>query len=138
MNGDSICLADLRDFRRWHDSRRFAASILLSYRSNTDRYGSVVINDDECIVHFNEKANCNNKGYVNAGVYLMTRSAIKLIPAEKEVSMEYQVLPNLIPQGLGGYQTKAGFIDIGTPESYERASEFIHSYKYRIDQRIET
>jgi D-glycero-alpha-D-manno-heptose 1-phosphate guanylyltransferase len=138
MNGDSICSANLWDFRTWHDSRRFAASILLSYRSRTDRYGKVEVNDNECVVHFHEKEECNNSGYVNAGVYLMKRSAIEHIPVGIEVSMEYQILPNLIPQGLGGYQTKSAFLDIGTPDSYERASEFIDFNIHGIDEGNET
>ena len=69
MNGDSICLANLWDFRTWHYSKGFAASILLSYRSNTDRYGRVELNNDECVVHFHEKEKSNSSGFVNAGVY---------------------------------------------------------------------
>jgi hypothetical protein len=35
------------------------------------------------------------------------------------------VFPQWIRQGLGGYATRAAFLDIGTPESFAHAGEFM-------------
>jgi NDP-sugar pyrophosphorylase family protein len=76
------------------------------------------------IEQFNEKASRPGGGYVNAGVYLLNRSIMENMPDGKHLSLEYEVLPELIGKGLSGYKTKSAFIDIGTPESFGTAQTY--------------
>jgi NDP-sugar pyrophosphorylase family protein len=76
------------------------------------------------IVQFHEKDSRPGGGYVSAGVYLLNRSVMENIPAGKKLSMEYEVLPDLIGKGLSGYKTKSAFIDIGTPDSLRTAQTY--------------
>jgi NDP-sugar pyrophosphorylase family protein len=61
---------------------------------------------------------------VSAGIYLVNRSIIENMPEGQNLSMEYEVLPDLIGKGLSGYKTQSAFIDIGTPESFEAAQPY--------------
>lgn len=55
--------------------------------------------------------------YVNAGIYICQREIFEKLPQGQRVSLENDVLPQLVDSGsLYGYKTKEKFIDIGTPE----------------------
>lgn len=118
VNGDTYCDANLKNFLTWHQCHAFNASVLLSYKKDVHRFGSVETDQKGQIVQFHEKTSRPGGGYVSAGVYLFNRSIIENMPDGKNLSMEYEVLPDLIGKGLSGYKTKSSFIDIGTPESF--------------------
>ncbi|MCI0415663.1 nucleotidyltransferase family protein [bacterium] len=126
MNGDSICLTDLKDMLKWHDSKKSQATILLTRVAEMSRYGQVQTDPVSSVVtRFEEKGSASESGWVNAGVYLLARKMIKEIPAGSFLSLEEQIFPSWIGRGLLGYQSGGPFLDIGTPESYKRASEFL-------------
>jgi NDP-sugar pyrophosphorylase family protein len=90
---------------------------------NTQRYGSVKINHDDAITQFVEKKQ-GGSGSINAGVYLLSRQIIHSIPGNAAVSLERDVFPALMSQGLYGYQERGRFLDIGTPEDFAAAEQF--------------
>ena len=47
---------------------------------------------------------------------------LDLIPPEREVSIEREVFPRLIGDGLYGLRLEGYWMDIGTPERYLQAS----------------
>ena len=59
---------------------------------------------------------------VNAGAYVLERSVIDLIPAGRAVSIEREVFPRLVGQGLFGRRLEGYWMDIGTLERYLQAS----------------
>ncbi len=129
LNGDSICEADLAAFRRWHDERASASTLLLVHRSDTARSGRVEIGDDGRIEAFHEKDGANVPGWINAGVYLLARERVAEIAPLRAVSIERDVFPAWIGRGLLGYRTEARFLDIGTPDSYRRAEAFLDALR---------
>src|SRR5258708_15408368 len=124
MNGDSICECDLGKFWIWHQQRQTALSLLLNRVGDISQYGQVKVDDTGRVTEFVEKNPNSGPGWVNAGVYLIAKNLIADLPAGCAVSLEYEVFPSLIGKGLYGYQADGRFLDIGTPETYQRANRF--------------
>ncbi len=59
---------------------------------------------------------------VNAGAYVLERSVVDLIPPGRAVSIEREIFPRLVGQGLYGLRLDGYWMDIGTPERYLQAS----------------
>lgn len=126
MNGDSFCEIDIKAFYQWHNARKAYASIALAKVENTFRYGSVMIDEYHEVVSFIEKGGSSCPGWISAGIYLLHRSIIEAVSEGDNVSIENEVFPLLIGNRLFGYQSACRFIDIGTPESYRKASAFLN------------
>ncbi|MGP0062718.1 MAG: nucleotidyltransferase family protein [Isosphaeraceae bacterium] len=127
LNGDSYIHWPLDDFHRWHVAREssYPGSLLLTWTEDTSRFGSVELGSREAIRSFREKTRFPEAGLINTGVYLFRSSLLESIRAGREVSLEKEMFPRWIDQGLGGYTTRAPFVDIGTPESFARAGSFM-------------
>jgi D-glycero-alpha-D-manno-heptose 1-phosphate guanylyltransferase len=124
MNGDSYCHANLRAFGRWYLERSDQAAILLTQVADSRRYGSVKLADDGTVIEFGEKLAEQRSSWINAGVYLLNPAIISSIPVDRSVSLEYDVFPGLVGQGLSGYRSEGLFLDIGTPDDFKKAQEF--------------
>jgi D-glycero-alpha-D-manno-heptose 1-phosphate guanylyltransferase len=123
MNGDSYCDVDLRSFFEWHSKKNPVASLVLSQVPDAARFGSVVTDEEGRVTRFIEKGQ-DGPGWINAGIYFVTRRLIESIPPMQTVSLERQVFPKWVGQGLYAYKTTGGFLDIGTPGSYAEAEKF--------------
>jgi mannose-1-phosphate guanylyltransferase len=55
---------------------------------------------------------------INAGAYLLERDLIEQIPAGRAVSIEREIFPELVGNGLYGYLAAGYWKDIGTPRRY--------------------
>jgi NDP-sugar pyrophosphorylase family protein len=121
LNGDSYCDADLPGFTAWHRSHDSCASIVLVQVSDTRRFGRVAVDDSARIVRFSEKSADPGPALINAGIYLLKREVMDMIDPDRPVSLEIDVFPSMIGQGLYGFVSGASLWDIGLPESYERA-----------------
>ena len=128
MNGDSFVDVDLPAFFKWHNRQKFQASIILVHVEDSDRYGCVEVNSEGKILAFHEKQKSSKPGWINAGVYLISRNLLDNLPNHKAISLEREILPQWITFGLGGFKTSARFIDIGTPESYRQAETFFTNH----------
>ena len=69
---------------------------------------------------------------INAGAYMLERSVLDLVEPGKQVSIEREVFPLLVGQGLYGQRLEGYWMDIGTPERYLQASWDI------LERRVET
>jgi len=128
MNGDSFCEIDFEKFWEFHIRKNSNVTIALTSVSDANRYGTVNISSDDSITRFQEKKQGHKKGFINAGIYLIKKKFIKQIPKHKEISIERDIFPTWIVDGFYGYKASNNFIDIGTPQSYERAEEFFANY----------
>ena len=99
-------------------------SLLLSKVLDTERFGQVQVDRDGKVTDFKEKGTGQGLGWINAGIYLLSRDLLAEIPANRAVSLEREVFPNWIGRGLYGFQSEARFMDIGTPEAYASAQSF--------------
>lgn len=128
MNGDSYCNSRLPEFAAWHEQHRSAATLLLSHTEDTRRYGRVDVDEQGALVRFQEKADTEGPGWVNAGLYLLRRPVLEEIPDGKAVSIEREIFPRWIGRGLHGYRSEGRLWDIGVPDAYAEAnSDFVKS-----------
>jgi NDP-sugar pyrophosphorylase family protein len=74
------------------------------------------------ILRFSEKSETQGPGWINAGVYLLSREFIESIPGGQKVSLEHQVFPKWIGRGLLGFGAPGRFWDIGVPDAYVQAN----------------
>jgi NDP-sugar pyrophosphorylase family protein len=128
LNGDSLVELDFGRMLAAHLACGASATIVLTEVPSPERYGSVAVDPNGEVCGFAEKTYSTISGSacgpttVNAGVYLLDRRLLAKIPeAPPAVSLERQVLPTWIGQGLFGFVTQGFFIDIGVPEEYQRA-----------------
>jgi D-glycero-alpha-D-manno-heptose 1-phosphate guanylyltransferase len=132
MNGDSYVWTDLNRYMDWFFQIDRKVSLLLVKVTDTSRYGMVKVEENNSVAVFEEKEKAKGAGWINAGVYCMKTSLLKLIPEGKVSSLEKNFFPSLVGNGFFGYQCKGKFIDIGTPESYASAEIFFGKNKMKI------
>jgi mannose-1-phosphate guanylyltransferase len=124
LNGDCLTDLDLTAELAQHEATGAAATLALVAVEDTSSYGVVPTRDDNSVEAFLEKrpgpAPTNR---INAGAYVLERSVVDLVPAGRAVSIEREVFPELVGNGLFGYDAPdAYWIDIGTPERYLEAT----------------
>jgi mannose-1-phosphate guanylyltransferase len=59
-----------------------------------------------------------NPNLISAGAYVLQREVLDLVPSDRNVSIEREVWPRLIGDGLYGFPSQSYWLDIGTPERY--------------------
>ena len=124
LNGDSYCEVDLRALWAWHAARGAQGTLVLAKKRHTARYGRVEAAPDDSIKNFVEKGGQGGPGWINAGIYLLSRLLLQTVPANRLVSLEQEMFPAWVGRGLFGYKTGGRFLDIGTPRAYGRAPGF--------------
>ena len=122
LNGDVLTDLDLTALIRAHEERRARATIALHPVEDSAAYGLVSTDAGGAVTEFAEKTGEPVPGEVNAGAYCLERSVLDLIPPGREASIEREVFPQLIGEGLGALCLDGYWMDIGTPERYLRAS----------------
>ncbi|MBP6875920.1 MAG: NTP transferase domain-containing protein [Candidatus Eisenbacteria bacterium] len=119
MNGDSYCAIDCAAFLRFHAREPERLALTAVEIESAADFGSLDLDGEE-LRGFREKA-AANRGWINAGVYVLPRAALASIPAGGS-SLERDLLPRWIAERPGrAYRTRAYFCDIGTPERYALA-----------------
>lgn len=124
LNGDSYCPFDLRQLAAAAPPGQ-ASALWLVPSDDCARYGRVELGPEGRVAAFTEKAPHLGGGLINAGVYVFNRQELASIPPGRPVSLEREVLPLLRARGLFGVMGSGPFLDIGTPESYRAAAEFL-------------
>lgn len=125
LNGDVLTDLDLTEHMRVHAERDAVASLALYPVEDPTSYG--LVRKDAAtgaVTEFLEKPDPAeiDTDEVNAGAYVLERSVADLIPAGRSVSIEREIFPRLVGQGLFGLRLDGYWMDIGTPERYLQAS----------------
>lgn len=122
LNGDVLTDLDLGALIAAHGERDARATIALHPVEDSAAYGLVEVDEAGAVTAFTEKTGQPVPGEINAGAYFLERSVLDLIPPGREVSIEREVFPRLIGEGLGALRLDGYWMDIGTPERYLQAS----------------
>lgn len=125
MNGDSYCSASFETFFERHCAAGSDRSMLLVHCGDCREYGCVETDESGRITAYLEKSGATGPGWVNAGVYLLGREAIASIPNDRPISIEREVFPSWIPEGILGVKLPGDFLDIGTPERLTEAEDYV-------------
>jgi mannose-1-phosphate guanylyltransferase len=135
LNGDVLTDLDLSALLAAHERWGAAATIGLHPVEDSSAFGLVQSNEEGKVLDFLEKSGERKPGEVNAGMYTLERSVLELIPPGEKVSIERDVFPRLIGNGLHGLLLHGHWVDIGTPERYLQASWDI--LEGRVETRVE-
>lgn len=126
-NADSLLLFDIGKLQALTNKNEV---ILAGLDCNeTERFGTVSVDQDGYITGFAEKRGA--AGPINGGVYWFNKDWLqKKFSYQGYVSFEQQILPKLATDGqLKLYALgSVPFIDIGVPETYHKAAEFIERH----------
>ena len=124
LNGDVLCDLDLTALVQQHERTGARATIALYPVEDPSGYGLVHRKDDGEITEFLEKPEPEqvDTDEINAGAYLLERSVLEEIPPGRAVSIEREIFPKLIDNGLYGIRLGGYWIDIGTPSRFLEAN----------------
>ena len=95
MNGDSYCNVDLRSVIEAAIFNDKPCTMVVTHVDQTDRYGSVQVSSDDHIVSFRGRDDSKGRGWINAGIYCLTRSLAMEIAPDRNQSLEHKYLPML-------------------------------------------
>ena len=125
LNGDQLTDLDLTAQLDQHKRTGARATLALIAVDDPSSYGLVRRRDDLSVAGFLEKPNADeiDTNLVNAGAYVLERSVLDVIaPAGIRSSIERDVFPKLVDDGLYGYEASGYWMDIGTPHRYLQAT----------------
>jgi mannose-1-phosphate guanylyltransferase len=122
LNGDVLTDLDLTALLRAHEERGARATIGLYSVEDSSAFGLVECDPEETVLAFTEKTGNEVPGEINAGAYVLERSVLDLIPPERKVSIETEVFPRLVGDGLCARLLDGYWMDIGTHERYLQAT----------------
>ena len=124
LNGDVLCDLDLSAEISQHERTGARATIALYPVDDPCAYGLVRRSEDGEVREFLEKPEPTeiDTDEINAGAYVLERDVLELVPPDTEVSIEREVFPRLVGEGLYGKRLEGYWIDIGTPDRYLQAN----------------
>jgi D-glycero-alpha-D-manno-heptose 1-phosphate guanylyltransferase len=133
LNGDSFFDLDLEQFYNLHLEQKSDFSLALRYVNNSERYGNIEFNSSNQITSFIEKNHLNQSGYINAGVYILSK---KLYLQNTKPNINFSIEKDFFEKQLNqliikGFEFKDYFIDIGIPEDYLKAQDDFKEFKYK-------
>jgi mannose-1-phosphate guanylyltransferase len=120
LNGDILSEHDLAALVALHRARGAAATLALVEVDDPSRYGVVEREPDGTVLRFVEKPapGASTSKLANAGAYVLEPSVLDSIPAGRAVSIEREIFPALVGNGLAALPLDGYWSDVGTPESY--------------------
>jgi mannose-1-phosphate guanylyltransferase len=124
LNGDVLTDVDVTAQLRQHVETGAVGTLGLVAVEDPSAYGLVLLDGARSVTGFLEKPGPEElvgvEDYlISAGIYVLERSILELIPPGRNVSIEREVWPRLVGAGLYGATAEhAYWMDIGTPERY--------------------
>ncbi|HWK29876.1 MAG TPA: NDP-sugar synthase [Solirubrobacter sp.] len=124
LNGDILTDLELSAQIAFHERAGAVATLALYPVDDPSAYGLVRLNGDGSVLGFVEKPapdqiDTNN---ISAGAYVLERSVLDMLVADQPASIERDVFPRLVGNGLFGHVGAGYWKDIGTPARYLEAT----------------
>jgi mannose-1-phosphate guanylyltransferase len=121
LNGDVLTDIDLTAQIAQHEATGATGTLALVPVEDPSNYGLVRLDADNRVLEFLEKPPADAPIEVNtisAGAYVLERSVLELLKPDTPASIEREVFPRLVGDGLYGRVADGYWLDIGTPERY--------------------
>ena len=121
LNGDVLTDIDLTAQLAQHERTGARATLALVPVEDPTAYGLVRTDAAGAVEGFLEKPSADqiDTNLISAGAYVLERSIVDLIEPDRNVSIEREVWPRLVGDGLYAYADHdAYWMDIGTPDRY--------------------
>src|SRR3954451_14670922 len=124
LNGDVLTDIDLTAQIAQDERTGAVGTLALVPVDDPSAYGLVRLSDDHAVREFVEKPSADqiDTNLISAGAYVLERSLLEMVPEDVNVSVEREVWPRLVGEGLYGFPSDAYWLDIGTPERYLRGT----------------
>jgi mannose-1-phosphate guanylyltransferase len=120
LNGDVLTDIDLTAQIAQHEASGARATLALVPVADPSAYGLVILREDRSVRDFVEKPSSDSveSNLISAGAYVLEREILELVAPDRNVSIEREVWPALIDDGLYGFPSESYWLDIGTPARY--------------------
>jgi mannose-1-phosphate guanylyltransferase len=121
LNGDVLTDIDLTAQIAQHEQTGARGTLALVPVPDPSAYGLVVLDGSRAVQEFIEKPSPEQKlptNLISAGAYVLDREILDLVPPDRNVSIEREVWPRLVGDGLYGFPSESYWLDIGTPDRY--------------------
>ena len=121
LNGDVLTDLDLTAQLDRHVATGARGTLALVPVSDPSAYGLVRTGEDGAVRGFVEKPPAEeiDTNLISAGAYVLERSVLDLIEPDRKVSIEREVWPALVGDGLFAFAHEGAYwMDIGTPDRY--------------------
>jgi mannose-1-phosphate guanylyltransferase len=124
FNGDVLSGADLRALLDCHENNGADVTLHLVRVGDPRAFGCVPTDSEGMVTAFLEKTQDPPTDQINAGCYVFKREVIDRIPKGRALSVEREVFPALLSDGLRvcGYVDSSYWRDMGTPDDFVRGS----------------
>lgn len=137
ISGDAVCDLDLTELIALHQSRRSAATLALCRRQSPLEYGLVRTDAQGRVLGFVEKPGWGqvDTELVNTGIYILSRRAMDLVPAEGPFDFGRELFPRLLAEGepLYGWEVSGYWQDMGDCGAYLEAAADALGGKVALD-----
>lgn len=121
VNGDTWFPVNLSLLQDQHLFLGGGVTVALKVITDSDRYGSVVVDENGTIKKFSENKHLR-EGLINGGIYMLLKRYILSLDLPEKCSFERDVLEINAGSGMiKGVVFWDSFLDIGIPEDYSRA-----------------
>lgn len=126
LNGDSLMPGlDITALLAAHRDTHAPVTLAIAPIEDAGRYGTVEAGADGVITAFCEKATCT-EGWINGGVYVVSRAVLDLIPANQALSLETDIFPSFVAERrLRAFRSRPPLLDMGTPEGLAAMTSFL-------------
>jgi mannose-1-phosphate guanylyltransferase len=120
LNGDVLTDLDISAQMALHEQAGARATLALTPVEDPSAYGLVRTAADHAVTAFVEKPAPDqiDTPNISAGIYVLERSVLDLLEPDQPASIERDVFPRLVGDGLYAYVGEGYWLDIGTPERY--------------------
>jgi mannose-1-phosphate guanylyltransferase len=124
LNGDVLTDFDVSAQLAQHERTGAAGTLALTPVEDPTAYGLVRTDGASAVTEFVEKPSPDqiDTNNISAGVYVLERSVLELLRPGEPASIERDVFPRLVGNGLFGYESDGYWMDIGTPSRYLQGS----------------
>ncbi len=130
LNSDLVAELDVGAMARRLAERSGLGVMALHDVDDPSPYGVALVGGSDRILRFVEKpdrASAPSRS-INAGVAVYRRSVVDRIPPGREVSLEREIVPYLIPDGLYAYPFEGFWEDAGTPSRLLNAQRLLFDH----------
>ena len=133
MQSDTITNFKLNEIISFHKEKGALATIALTSVKNAKGYGLAVMNENKRITKFEEKPARSFSNLVNSGIYVLERKVLDHIPTNRKFDFSRDLFPLLLRKKLSlyGIEVSGYWFDIGTPDSYRNANEYLQLHETR-------
>lgn len=129
INGDTYFDVPLAEMAASAEKSGRTVTIAVKEMTHFSRYGRVAVDKTGAVIAFHEKQPCE-VGLINGGIYYLDRDILTSYP--EKFSLEVDCFPNLLRSGgIGAFESKGYFIDIGVPEDFYTAQDYFRERQFR-------